>query len=191
MPSHLRKAFHGTYVGLRCFLHVALRVPSLLFHSRAPAVSTSARTSAHPHRCPRPYTRSSLRLSQILRRPPQEYRTAPENSHKSPPPFYMSTAAASVALVAAVAGKDDHDEEEKALIHRSQTKTKKMTPLGVCLHRRSQQDAILTPLYSLNWFQHPFFSNRAQNTVYIHFIWLTNWVIVTRNPNPNRGFLSQ
>ena len=71
-------------------------------------------TSAHPHRCPRPYTRSSLRLSQILRRPPQEYRTAPENSHKSPPPFYMSTAAASVALVAAVAVKDDHDEEEKA-----------------------------------------------------------------------------
>ena len=37
LPSHLRKAFHGTYVGLRCFLHVALRVPSLLFHSRAPA----------------------------------------------------------------------------------------------------------------------------------------------------------
>ena len=51
----------------------------------------------------------------------------------------MSTAAASVALVAAVAGKDDHDEEEKALIHRSQTE--KMTPLGVCLHRRSQQEA--------------------------------------------------
>lgn len=101
----------------------------------------------------------------------------------------MSTAAASVALVAAVAGKDDHDEEEKALIHRSQTE--KMTPLGVCLHRRSQQEAILTPIYSLNWFQHPFFSNRAQNTVYIHFIWLTNWVIVTRNPNPNRDFLSQ
>ena len=59
------------------------------------------------------------------------------------------------------------------------------------LHRRGQQEAILTPIYSLNWFQHPFFSNRAQNTVYIHFIWLTNWVIVTRNPNPNRDFLSQ